>query len=133
MEQIPIPQISEAEQQSFITHAETMLTTTRTLTDLRKRVLTLLLSKTGITKASTKLQEWDALTWVELEAEFRKAKVKLSLNDQEELLTYFEQKKAEAAALKAMLQATDSAIDGLVYALYGLTAEEIRVVEGGRQ
>ena len=126
--QLPIPPITNPE--VLTAHVETMIATKKNLADLRKRVLTLLLTKTGITKASTKLQEWDALTWSELEAEFRKAKVKLSLNDQEELLTYFEQKKAEAAALKATLQATDSAIDGLVYALYGLTAEEIRVVEG---
>lgn len=130
VKELPIKQVALPDQQPFITHAETILTTTRTLADLRKRVLTLLLSKTGITKASTKLQEWDALTWLELEAEFRKAKVKLSLNDQEELLTYFEQKKAEAERLKATLQATDRAIDTLVYELYGLTAEEIAVVEG---
>lgn len=130
VEQIPIPKITESEQQPFITHAETMLTATRALADLRKRVLTLLLSKTGIQKASTKLQGWDALTWAELEAEFKKAKVKLSLNDQEELLTYFEQKKAEAERLKTVLSTTDRTIDALVYGLYGLTAEEIQVVEG---
>jgi type II restriction/modification system DNA methylase subunit YeeA len=56
--------------------------------------------------------------------------VKLSLNDQEELLTYFEQKKAEAERLKTTLATTDRAIDALVYELYGLTAEEIAVVEG---
>jgi type I restriction-modification system DNA methylase subunit len=127
---LPIPKVSSEKQQPFITHAETMLMTTRQLTELRKRVLTLLLSKTGIQKASTKLQEWDALTWAELEAEFRKAKVQLSLNEQEELLQYFEQKKAEAEKLKTTLATTDRAIDALVYELYGLTAEEIAVVEG---
>jgi type I restriction-modification system DNA methylase subunit len=111
-------------------HTETMLTTTRSLSDLRKRVLTLLCTETGITKPSTKLQAWDTLTWAELEAELKKAKVQLSLDKKEELLTYFEKKQKEAAALKAMLEATDRAIDALVYGLYGLTGEEIRVVEG---
>jgi type I restriction-modification system DNA methylase subunit len=126
--QLPIPPITNAE--AFTAHVETIIATNKSLTDLRKRVLTLLLTKTGIQKASTKLQAWDALTWAELEAEFRKAKVNLSLNDQEELLQYFEQKKAEAERLKTTLAATDRAIDGLVYELYGLTAEEIGVVEG---
>jgi hypothetical protein len=45
-------------------------------------------------------------------------------------LQYFEQKKAEAERLKTMLATTDCAIDALVYGLYGLTAEEIAVVEG---
>ncbi len=126
--QLPIPPINNTE--ALTAHVETMTTTSKNLADLRKRVLTLLLTKTGITKASTKLQEWDALTWAELEAEFKKAKVKLSLNDQEELLTYFEQKKAEAERLKTVLSTTDRTIDALVYGLYGLTAEEIQVVEG---
>jgi type I restriction-modification system DNA methylase subunit/REP element-mobilizing transposase RayT len=138
--QLPIPPFATRGLSPLLSsHAETMLTTTRALADLRKRVLTLLLSKTGIQKASTKLQEWDALTWAELEAEINKGlkplatkggKSKLSLNDQEELLTYFEQKKAEAERLKTTLAATDRAIDALVYGLYGLTAEEIAVVEG---
>jgi len=135
--QLPIPPITNAE--VLTARVETMIATKKTLADLRKRVLTLLLTKTGITKASTKLQEWDALTWAELEAEINKGlqplvksgkAQKLSLNDQEELLSYFEQKKAEAEHLKTTLAATDRAIDALVYELYGLTAEEIAVVEG---
>lgn len=127
---LPIRILPEADQQPFITHTETMLTTTRSLSELRKRVLTLLCTETGITKPSTKLQAWDTLIWAELEAELKKAKVQLSLDKKEELLTYFEKKQKEAAALKATLEATDRAIDALVYGLYDLTAEEIRVVEG---
>jgi len=138
--QLPIPPFATRGFSPLLSsHVETMITTNKTLADLRKRVLTLLLTKTGIQKASTKLQEWDALTWAELEAEISKGlkplatkggKSKLSLNDQEELLTYFEQKKAEAERLKTTLATTDRAIDALVYELYGLTAEEIAVVEG---
>jgi hypothetical protein len=138
--QLPIPPFATRGLSPLLSsHVETMITTNKNLADLRKRVLTMLLTKTGIQKASTKLQEWDALTWAELEAEINKGlkplatkgeKSKLSLNDQEELLTYFEQKKAEAERLKTTLATTDRAIDALVYGLYGLTAEEIRVVEG---
>lgn len=126
--QLPIPPITKAE--VLTAHVETMVATNKSLSDLRKRVLTLLCTETGITKPSTKLQAWDTLTWAELEAELKKAKVQLSLDKKEELLTYFEKKQKEAAALKATLEATDRAIDALVYGLYGLTAEEIAVVEG---
>jgi hypothetical protein len=37
----------------------------------------------------------------------------------------------EQNVLQAQIEATDRQIDRLVYALYGLTAEEIGVVEGG--
>lgn len=37
----------------------------------------------------------------------------------------------EQTALSRQIDATDGAIDRLVYELYGLAAEEIRIVEGG--
>jgi REP element-mobilizing transposase RayT/transposase len=136
--QLPIPPITNTE--ALTAHVETMIATNKSLADLRKRVLTLLLTKTGIQKPSAKLQEWDALSWSELEAEINKGLKplapkggkarKLTLTAQEEILEYFEQKKAEAERLKTVLATTDRAIDAMVYELYGLTAEEIRVVEG---
>ena len=38
--------------------------------------------------------------------------------------------QAEQDLYQRQIEATDRAIDGLVYELYGLTAEEIAVVEG---
>ena len=53
----------------------------------------------------------------------------LSLKDQDEWQEYFDEYKAEISALKADIDATDKAINAAVYALYGLTAEEIAAVE----
>jgi len=36
----------------------------------------------------------------------------------------------EQTALQRQIEATDRQIDALVYELYGLTAEEIKIVEG---
>ena len=60
----------------------------------------------------------------------KKAKVSLSLADEAEWLGYFTAKQAKAHALQAQIDKTDKEIDGMVYALYGLTAEEVKVVEG---
>ena len=38
----------------------------------------------------------------------------------------------EQTALERKIEATDRQIDALVYELYGLTEEEIAIVEGGR-
>jgi adenine-specific DNA-methyltransferase len=38
--------------------------------------------------------------------------------------------EAERGVVQHQIEATDRQIDGLVYALYGLTAEEVAVVEG---
>ena len=44
-------------------------------------------------------------------------------------LEVFETKKAEAQNLKSEIDKTDREIDKMVYELYGLTDEEIRIVE----
>ena len=42
----------------------------------------------------------------------------------------FEENKKKALELKAEIDRTDREIDQMVYELYGLTEEEIRIVEG---
>jgi hypothetical protein len=69
--------------------------------------------------------------FIELEfPEFKKQlKIKkLSLEDEEELLSYFTKKKTQLLELKAKIDATDREIDEMVFDLYGLTDEERKVV-----
>jgi type II restriction/modification system DNA methylase subunit YeeA len=51
-------------------------------------------------------------------------------NDEFELMELFETQKTQAAALRQEIEKTDKEIDKIVYELYGLTEEEIRMVEG---
>ena len=62
--------------------------------------------------------------------ELKKQKIKLTLPQQDEWEDYFSQYKAECNSLSEQIAETDKKIDGLVYELYGLTEEEIKVVEG---
>ena len=48
-------------------------------------------------------------------------------------MNYFEEQKAKALALQTVIDTTDKEIDAMVYTLYGLTAEEIKIVEGAWQ
>ncbi|MDD3323216.1 MAG: TaqI-like C-terminal specificity domain-containing protein [Paludibacter sp.] len=76
-----------------------------------------------------KLQNWYLLTYAEFIAELGKKKVKLSLTDEAEWESYFVQEKESALAIKNQLETTDRKINQMVYALYGLTDEEISIVE----
>lgn len=60
-----------------------------------------------------------------------KLKQRISLSEEAELMGYFNEQKAKALALQADITRLDRDIDALVYELYGLTEEEIRIVEGG--
>ena len=46
-----------------------------------------------------------------------------------EWMEYFNEQKAKALELKAEIDKTDKEIDQMVYELYGLTDEEIKIVE----
>ena len=53
---------------------------------------------------------------------------KLPLPAQAEWMQYFESEKVKANAIQQLIDKTDKEIDEIVYQLYGLTEEEIRVV-----
>jgi hypothetical protein len=63
--------------------------------------------------------------------ELKKAKVQLSLSEEADWMIYFTEQKQKALALQSEINRIDAEIDRLVYELYGLTEEEIRIVEGG--
>ena len=56
-------------------------------------------------------------------------KITLSLKEQDEWEDYFSGYKKELLEIKERIDKTDRKIDGVVYGLYGLTDEEIKVVE----
>ncbi|MCR9081701.1 MAG: BREX-1 system adenine-specific DNA-methyltransferase PglX [Cyclobacteriaceae bacterium] len=101
------------------------------LNKIKRDYLMLLLSKFIIEEPSTKLQNWPDLDFKGFLGELKKAKVKLSLSEEAEWMTYFTEQKAKALALQADIDRIDREIDALVYELYGLTEEEIKIVEGG--
>ena len=61
--------------------------------------------------------------------ELKKQKVEFSLKEQDEWEDYFNQYKKDLSSLKEEIKKIDKEIDDLVYRLYGLTEEEIKVVE----
>ncbi|MCR5621909.1 MAG: hypothetical protein K6G18_08630 [Treponema sp.] len=55
--------------------------------------------------------------------------VRLSLKDEDEWEEYFNSYKSDLTALQDEIARTDAEINSAVYALYGLTLEEIGTVE----
>lgn len=98
---------------------------------IEKSFIELFKLKFTLDKPSTKLQNWPDLDFKGFLGELSKAKVKLSLSEEAEWMAYFNEQKAKALALQADITRLDREIDALVYELYGLTEEEIKIVEGG--
>lgn len=89
----------------------------------------LLQNKLSIDKPSKKIQNWYSLDFGILLKEMKKLKVRLSLEEEAEWMQYFKSQKLKAAALIADIEQTETEIDQMVYQLYGLTEEEIQIVE----
>ena len=99
------------------------------LLNFTKQFVNLLQSKFNIKKLTKKLQNWHELEFGEFLKELKKAKVKLSLSEEAEWMKYFNEQKQKAQGLQAEINRIDHEIDQMVYALYGLTEEEIGIVE----
>jgi REP element-mobilizing transposase RayT len=129
VERLPI-RLANA-QQKYIDHVNIIMIKTSEFHNLLNQFTLLLQSKFALLPLSTKLQNWHELTFSDFLKELKKAKVQLSLSEEAEWIQYFNEQKQKAQTLKTEIDRVDAAIDKMVYELYGLTEEEIRVVEGG--
>jgi hypothetical protein len=131
LEPFPIPIIEPENQIPIIIRVELMLGIKTEFELIQTLFLNHLISKFNIEKPSTKFQNWPTLDFKGFLGELAKAKVKLSLSEEADWMAYFHEQKAKALALQSDISRLDAEIDQLVYELYGLTEEEIRIVEGG--
>ncbi len=126
---LPVKEISFEAQKPFIEKADKMLFLNKNLQELSQKFQRLLTRKFELEKLTTKLQDWYLLDFLEFIKELKKAKIKLSLKEEMEWEEIFLEKKEEAEKVKNEIEMTDKEIDGMVYELYGLSEEEVRVVE----
>ena len=126
---LPVKEISLEAQQPFIEKADKMLFLNKNLQKLSQKFQRLLTRKFELEKLTIKLQDWYLLKFSEFVKELKKLKIKLSLKEEIEWEEIFLEKKEEAEKVKNEIEMMDKEIDGMVYELYGLSEEEIRVVE----
>ena len=126
---LPLVNIPLEKQQPFIEKADKMLSLNRELQDLSQKFQRMLLRKFDLEKLSTKLQEWYLLDFSDFIKELKRLKVKLSLSQESEWEEYFLEEKSKAIAVDSEIKNTDKEIDSMVYKLYDLTAEEIKIIE----
>lgn len=126
---LPLVNISLEKQQPFIEKADKMLSLNKELQDLSQKFQRMLLRKFDLENLSTKLQEWYLLDFSDFIKELKRLKVKLSLSQESEWEEYFLEEKSKAIAIDSEIKNTDKEIDSMVYRLYDLTDEEIKIIE----
>ena len=129
LDDLPLVNIPLEKQQPFIEKADKMLSLNKELQDLSQKFQRMLLRKFDLEKLSTKLQEWHLLDFSDFIKELKRLKVKLSLSQESEWEEYFLEEKSKAIAVDSEIKNTDKEIDSMVYKLYDLTDEEIKIIE----
>jgi len=130
LEPFPIPLVSVNEQKPFIEKAEEIMFSITALQKVQYHFLNLLQSKFAIEKLSKNLQNWYELKFKDFLLELKKIKIQLRLSEEAEWMQYFNEQKRIANGLQTEIKQTNQQIDQLVYQLYELTPEEIKIVEG---
>jgi hypothetical protein len=126
---VPVKNISTSHKLPFIEKADLMLSLNKDLQEQSQKFLRTIQRKFNLEDLPKKLQDWYVLSYADFIKELAKKKVKLSLSEEAEWEDYFETESKKAQDLKAQIDTTDKAIDAMVYELYGLSEEEIGIVE----
>ena len=126
---IPMFELSPQIEVIFSEKADKMLFLNKNLQEISQKFQRMIMRELGLEKISTKLQNWYLLNFDEFIKELSKVKVKLSLSQKADWEDYFIAEKSKAETLNNEITKTDKEIDGMVYELYGLSEEEVRVVE----
>ncbi|MFW5803794.1 MAG: Eco57I restriction-modification methylase domain-containing protein [bacterium] len=134
LQEIPLP-VSNEQQRNFISKmVENLLNINKQFSNFQAVFIKYVSSQIDEIVFTNKLQNWHELDFSEFISEINKAikkagGQKLSKMDEMEWMEVFEAKKAEAQNLKSEIEKTDREIDQMVYELYALTDEEIKIVE----
>ncbi len=129
LKQVRFPNLSIDEQKPFIELADKMLLLHNTLQTKRNRFLHRLQDNMPEIKINGTLETFDLLDFSKFISELKKQKIKLTLVQQDEWEEYFNHYKTECNVLLSEITAADNKIDELIYKLYNLTEEEIKIIE----
>jgi type I restriction-modification system DNA methylase subunit len=128
LKMFPIPQISGEAQVPFIEVAEKMICLNKQCYEDVNKFLRFIKSAYAPKNLSNPLQEFYKLTFRAFITELKKQKAVLSKKDEFELTDLFEEQKTKILVIKQRMDDTDPMIDKMVYKLYGLSEEEIQLI-----
>ena len=127
-EHFPVPQANKEQTATLAQFATERTQLTADLQTLCSKFTRNIQREYNLEKLSGKLENWYQIPFNEFLKELEKSKVKLTLSQKAEWEDYFIQESKKALEIKHQIDATDKAIDQMVYELYGLIDNEIKLV-----
>ncbi len=125
LKKFPIPYLSPNEQRPFIEKVDSMIVYHEEVHEKSIAFLKNISAKYNLKKITYKLEKWWKLCFSDF---IKEIKVKITFEEQEELINYFEKRASEVQNVINRIESTDKEIDKMVFNLYGLTEEEKKMV-----
>lgn len=128
-ENFPVPKMSSEDQKILGDLAKKQIELINSFQTEKRKFIKTIQRNYDLDKVSGKLEAWYELDFKSFNNELKKVKCKMSLSQENEWAVFFDNEKSKINILKAHINQTDKEIDQMVYALYELTEEEIKIVE----
>ncbi len=129
IEWLPLLEADKLENCNLDVQYNQMLSLNKELQEISDKFQRAIQREFSIENLSKKLVNWYELSFAEFLKELAKAKLNLTLSQKAEWEDYFLQEQKKALECQSRVNTTDKEIDQMVYELYGLTEEEIEIVE----
>lgn len=129
LEQIPIPFIDIENQNQYIYLANTLLELKSRLQDEKDSFFQLLCKNIGVVKISGTISKFEQMNFSEFTTELHKQKKQFSDKELNKWEQCFNQYSEICHMLSKEIEITENRINILVYHLYGLTYDEVLVVD----
>lgn len=130
---LPIKDCELTKQKEFVVKTNLIIDGNIQLSLKRSKFLRILQTNFEGIKITGALQVFDEKEFSDFISELKKQKITLTPRQQDEWDEYFNDYKKLCNELSAQISSTDREIDKMVYDLYGLTDEEIDIVEGRKR
>lgn len=125
---LPFPNL-DTNKFNFNEIGEIMLQKNKELQQVLDKFQHILQREFGLENLPKKLQNWNEISFSDFLKELSKLKINLTLSQKDDWEEYFQNAQKNAHEIAQEIEKTDNEIDAMVYELYGLTKEEISIVE----
>ncbi len=125
---IPIPDISKREQNKLVKKVDEIMELNIKLDNAKESFISLIKSDLKIKQIRKQLKTWYDLEWIQFSKELEKNKAKWNLPKKKEWQTFFINEKKAIIPCINKINRIDKNIDRIIYKLYGLSKDEIKII-----
>jgi len=129
LQQIPIQIPTDDERKKMESLVDKVLELNSTLENKRAKYIGRVRDNFNVDKVSNKLKHFFDFDFKTFVSELKKKKNKLSLSDQDEWEEYFDKYKEEINQIQNLIKTSTDNIDNLVFELYKITEDEVKMIE----